>query len=76
MGWRLVLISAAASSLGGASGLLWIPSIAGPMACKAREKETVSVAIPRMLLLWAVAAVLLIEYVWWLGPGVTFRFGG
>ena len=76
MGWKLVLISAAASSLGGASGLLWIPSIAGSMARKARGKGTVAVAIPRMLLLWAVAAVLLIEYVWWLGPGITLHFAG
>ena len=76
MGWKLVLISAAASSLGGASGLLWIPSIAAPAARKRQEKETSAVAIPRLPLLWAVMAVLLVEYVWWLGPGITFRFGG
>lgn len=74
MGWKLVLISAAASSLGGASGLLWLPSIAGAMARKAREKETVAGAIPRMPLLWAVIAVLLMEYVWWLGSGITLNF--
>jgi hypothetical protein len=76
MGWRLVLISAAASSLGGASGLLWIPSIARATARKEQEKETAAVAVPKMPLLWAVALVLLVEYVWWLGPGVTLRFGG
>ena len=76
MGWKLVLISAAASSLGGASGLLWIPSIAAPAAHKKQKKETAAVAIPRLPLLWAVAAVLLVEYVWWLGPGITLRFAG
>ncbi len=76
MGWKLVLISAAASSLGGVSGLLWIPSIAAPAARQRPEKVTASVAIPRLPLLWAVTAVLLIEYVWWLGSGITFRFGG
>ncbi len=76
MGWKLVLISAAASSFGGASALLWIPSIAALAARKQQEKETAVVAIPRLPLLWAVAAVLLIEYVWWLGPGITLRFGG
>lgn len=76
MGWKLVLISAAASSFGGASGLLWIPSIAAPAARKQQQKETAAVAIPGLPLLWAVTAVLLVEYVWWLGPGITFRFGG
>jgi hypothetical protein len=74
MGWRLILISAAASSLGGASGLLWIPSIAAPAACKEREKATAAVAIPRMSLLWAVAALLLLGYVGVLGSGVTLHW--
>lgn len=39
------------------------------------DNATAVVAIPRMPMLWAVAAVLLVEYVWWLGPGVTMRFG-
>ena len=71
MGWKLVLISAAASSLGGASGLLWIPSIAGPIARRTQEKETAAVAIPRVPPLWGVTAVLLAIYVWVLGRGVT-----
>jgi hypothetical protein len=29
-----------------------------------------------MSLLWAVAALLLLGYVWVLGPGVTFHFAG
>jgi hypothetical protein len=67
MGWKLVLISAAASSLGGASGLLWIPSIA-PRG----DKDTVLVTntIPRLLGLCTATAVLLVAYVWFLGRGV------
>jgi hypothetical protein len=76
LGWKLVLISAAAASLGGASGLLWIPSIAASAACKAKDKATAAVAIPRMPLLWAVTALLLAVYVWFLGPGVTLHFAG
>jgi hypothetical protein len=76
MGWKLVLISAAAASLGGASGLLWIPSIAAAAACKANEKATVAVAIPFMPMVCVTAAVLLIAYVWFLGPGVTLHFAG
>jgi hypothetical protein len=76
MGWRLVLISAAASSLGGASALLWIPSVAGPISRTGQEKETAAVAISRIPLLWAVTAVLLVEYVWWLGTGITLHFSG
>jgi hypothetical protein len=71
-----VLISAAASSLGGASGLLWIPDIAARISRKKQKNETAAVAIPRMPLLWALAAVLLVEYVWWLGSGITLRFRG
>jgi hypothetical protein len=71
LGWKLVLISAAASSLGGASGLLWIRSIARAAGRRLSEKATDAVAFRRMPLLWAVAGVLLAEYVWWLGPGIT-----
>ncbi|HEX6772996.1 MAG TPA: hypothetical protein VF126_13265 [Acidobacteriaceae bacterium] len=74
LGWKLVLISAAASSLGRASGLLWIPSIARSAGRRLSEKETDAVAIRRMPLLWAVVGVLLVEYVWWLGPGITVWF--
>jgi hypothetical protein len=67
MGWKLVLISAAASSFGGASGLLWIPSIAP--RC---NKGTVSVTntIPRQRGVLIATAVLLALYVWFLGRGV------
>lgn len=75
MGWKMVLISAAASSLGGASGLLWIPSIACAAGRWLSGKETSAVTIRRMPLLWAVVGVLLAEYVWWLGPGITVWFG-
>lgn len=76
LGWKLVLISAAASSLGGASGLLWIPSIAAPAAYRAKDKATAAVAIPRKPLLWAVTALVLAAYVWFLGPGVTVHLAG
>jgi hypothetical protein len=74
MGWKLVLISAAASSLGGASALLWIPRIARRVV-GAGENATTAVPIPKIPLLWLVAAVLLVAYVWWLGSGITLRFG-
>jgi hypothetical protein len=74
LGWKLVLISAAASSLGGASGLLWIPSVAKAASGRASENISAAAAIPRLPLLWAVAGVLLVEYVWWLGSGVTLQF--
>jgi hypothetical protein len=75
MGWKLVLISAAASSLGGASGLMWIPSIAEPAACGLPEKDAAA-ALPRMPLLYVTAVVLLAAYVWFLGSGVTFHLAG
>jgi hypothetical protein len=75
MGWKVVLISAAASSFGGASGLLWIPSVAARAARREKNKATVAVAIPRMPLLWAAAALLLLAYVWVLGSGITLHFG-
>ncbi len=74
MGWKLVLISAAASSFGGASGLMWIPSIAERAACGLLERKAAG-AVPRMPFLYVTAAVLLVAYVWFLGPGVTFRLG-
>lgn len=72
MGWKLVLISAAASSLGGASGLMWIPSIAARAACGMDERRGAG-AVPRLPLLYVTAAVLLVAYVWFLGPGVTLH---
>jgi hypothetical protein len=74
MGWKLVLISAVASSLGGASGLMWIPSIAGRVARAARGKETAVAAIARMPMLWMATAVLLLVYILVLGPGITLHF--
>jgi hypothetical protein len=67
MGWRLVLISAAASSFGGASALLWIPSIAP--RC---DQDAVAVTnVMSRQLVWCIsAAVLLAAYVWFLGRGV------
>jgi hypothetical protein len=72
MGWKLVLISAVAASFGGASGLLWIPSIAAPAACGMDERRAAG-AVPRLPLLYVTAAVFLAAYVWLLGPGVTFH---
>lgn len=71
MGWKLVLISAAASSFGGASGLMWIPSIAG-RAARGLPESNAARAVPKMPLLYVTAAVLLAAYVWFLGSGVTF----
>ena len=74
MGWKLVLISAAASSLGGASGLMWIPSIAAA-AARNKEKVTAAVAIPRCLCCGcdggAAGCVCVVA-----GSGITLRFGG
>jgi hypothetical protein len=75
MGWKLVLISAAASSFGGASGLMWIPSIAAG-AGRGMSDKSVAAPAPRMPLLWIAAALLLIGYVWILGTGVTFHVPG
>ena len=74
-GLALVLISAAASSLGGASGLMWIPSIAARAGRGLRERET-SEPVPRLPLLYVTAAVLLAAYVWFLGSGVTLHLAG
>lgn len=67
MGWRLVLISAAASSFGGASALLWIPSIAP--RCD-QDAVTVTNVMSRQLGLCIATAVLLAAYVWFLGRGL------
>jgi hypothetical protein len=75
MGWKLVLISAAASSLGGASGLMWIPSIAA-RAARGMKDKTAAAPVPQMRLFYVTAAVLLAEYVWFLGPGITLYFAG
>jgi hypothetical protein len=75
MGWKLVLISAAASSLGGASGLMWIPSIAA-RAARGMHQRNIAAPVPQMLLFYVTAAVLLAEYVWFLGPGITVYFAG
>jgi hypothetical protein len=80
LGWKLVLISAAASSLGGASGLMWIPSIAARAARGIQERDAAApmpkMSLDRMPMLWVTAAVLLAEYVWFLGPGITMYFTG
>jgi hypothetical protein len=76
LGWKLVLISAAASSFGGASGLMWIPSIAARAGCGLQPERNAAGAVPRMPVLYVTAAVLLVAYVWFLGSGVTFHFAG
>jgi hypothetical protein len=73
LGWKLVLISAAASSLGGASGLLWIPGIASRQIGKTQGEAA---SVPPMPALWVTAALLLAAYVWILGPGVTLHLAG
>jgi hypothetical protein len=75
LGWKLVLISAAASSFGGASGLMWIPSIAAGVA-RGMSDKSVAASVSRMPLLWLGGAALLVAYVWILGPGVTFHLAG
>jgi hypothetical protein len=80
LGWKLVLISAAASSLGGASGLMWIPSIAARAARGMQQREAAApmpkMPLDRMPMLWVTVAVLLAEYVWFLGRGITMYFAG
>jgi hypothetical protein len=75
LGWKLVLISAAASSFGGASGLMWIPSIAGSAARGMQQRDAAAPVLKRPVL-YVTAAVLLIAYVWFLGSGITFHFAG
>jgi hypothetical protein len=76
LGWKLVLISAAASSLGGASALLWIPSIAGPAACRVAKRVASVAPLRKMPVVYFAAALLLMAYVWVLGPGVTLNLQG
>jgi hypothetical protein len=73
LGWKLVLISAAASSLGGASALLWIPSIA---ACGMAKRVASAAPLRKMPVVYVAAALLLVAYVWLLGPGVTLNLIG
>lgn len=51
---------------------MWIPSIAAHAACGMDERRAVG-AVPRLPLLYVTAAVLLVAYVWFLGPGVTLH---
>ena len=74
-GWKMVVLSAVASSMGGASGLLWIADVGRGVARRLGRRDTVPVTIPAAPVVWAAAAVLLAVFVWWLGPGVTLRFG-
>lgn len=75
LGWKLVLISAAASSFGGASGLMWIPSVAARAACGLSETSAAG-PVPKLPFLYVTTAVLLAAYVWFLGSGVTLHFAG
>jgi hypothetical protein len=76
LGWELVLISAAASALGGASGLMWIPSIAHRAGRGLPESGAAYEPLPSLPLVWLAAALLLAAYVWFLGPGVTLHLAG
>lgn len=74
-GWKMVVLSAVASSMGGASGLLWIADVGAGVARRMGKKVSGTVTIPAAPVLWGVAAVLLAVFVWWLGPGITLPPG-
>ena len=69
-GWQLVLISAAAASLGGTSLLAWYPPLWA--ARPAGEQTSPALGIPPSPAWWVVAALVLAVYVAVLGPGVRF----
>jgi len=72
-GWAMVLLSAVASSMGGASGLLWIADVGAGVAKRRGQNDTGAVTIPAAPLLWGAAAAGLSAFVWWLGPGVVLH---
>jgi len=69
-GWQLVLVSAAAASLGGTSLLAWYPPLWA--ARPAGEQTSPALGISPSAAWWVVAALVLAVYVAVLGPGVRF----
>ena len=69
-GFIFVLISAAASSLGGASGLLWMMQML--RSPRFKRLDSVELALPRSWGWIVAAAVVLVVYVVVLGPGIRF----
>jgi hypothetical protein len=67
LGWYIVLISAAAASLGGTSLLAWYPAIPRPPAPETTDPP---LGIGRSPAWIAAAAVVLLVFVFVLGPGI------
>ncbi len=74
MGWKLVLISAAASSFGGAYGLLRIPGIA--LRAQKHISGPTAVGLKRSHLVLGLAALVLLADVLVLGRGITIHVHG
>ena len=69
-GFIFVLISAAASTLGGASGLLWMMNML--RSPRFSRPDSAELALPRSWGWIVAAAVVLVVYVVVLGPGIRF----
>jgi hypothetical protein len=67
LGWKLVLISAAAAAFGGTSLLAWYPAIPRPPASATSEPP---LGIPRSPACIAAAAIALLVFVFVFGPGI------
>jgi len=67
LGWRLVVISAAAASLGGTSLLAWYPATTRPPQ---RETATPPLGIARSRAWLVAATIVLLFFVFVLGPGI------
>lgn len=72
MGWKLVVISAAASSFGGMAGLHNIPGITAKISRRMGNRAAVA-ALPMLPAVLVTAIVALAGFVWFLGPGVTLQ---
>jgi hypothetical protein len=70
-GWILVALSAAASTFGGSSGLIWMPNwLRGSRIPLGSEPEPIPI---ERSWAWIVAAsILAVVFIVWLGPGLRF----
>lgn len=71
-GWILVALSAAASTFGGASGLIWMPNLLRDERIPLGS-EPDPIPIERSWAWIAAASALALVFIVWLGPGVRFR---